>query len=179
MYLGDGHISRYPRTWRMRITLDLQWLRIMLLCADAMEAVFPHNRVALLCEDPRSRCAVASVYSTELVSLFPQHGPGVKHLREIRLTEWQAEIVAADTEHFLRGLIHSDGCRFVNRVRRGRKTYEYPRYNFTNASDDIRKLFTDGCDRLGVEWRRMNARNISVARRDSVARLDEFIGPKR
>jgi hypothetical protein len=63
-------------------------------------------------------------------------------------------------------------------VRVDGKTYEYPRYNFTNASHDIRKLFTDGCDRLGVEWRQMNARNISVARREAVARLDQFIGPK-
>jgi hypothetical protein len=29
-----------------------------------------------------------------------------------------------------------------------------------------------------VHWTRMNARNISVARRDDVALLDTFIGPK-
>ena len=59
------------------------------------------------------------------------------------------------------------------------KQYAYPRYQFCNASDDIRQMFCDACDAVGVEWRRMNARNISVARRASVARLDEFIGPKR
>jgi hypothetical protein len=75
-------------------------------------------------------------------------------------------------------LIHSDGSRFINRVRVNGKSYEYPRYNFTSASDDIRNLFTTTCDQLGVEWRQMNQRNISVARRASVARLDEFIGPK-
>jgi hypothetical protein len=32
---------------------------------------------------------------------------------------------------------------------------------------------------LGIEWRQMNRYNISVARSESVARLDEFIGPKR
>jgi hypothetical protein len=58
------------------------------------------------------------------------------------------------------------------------RTYSYPRYSFTNAADDIRALFTDACDRLQIEWRRMNARDISVARRPSVARLDEFVGPK-
>jgi hypothetical protein len=159
--------------------MDLQWPLIILLCADAMEKVLPGNRVSIYCPDPRSRCVVVSVHSNHLACLFPQHGPGVKHLRRIVLTRWQKEIVQARTELFLRGLIHSDGCRFTNRVRVAGKTYEYPRYNFTNVSDDIRGLFTDGCDRLGVEWRRMNARNISVARRDSVARLDEFIGPKR
>jgi hypothetical protein len=66
----------------------------------------------------------------------------------------------------------------MNRVRTRGAAYEYPRYQFTNASVDIKKLFTDTCDQLGIEWRHMNARNISVARRESVARLDEFVGPK-
>jgi hypothetical protein len=80
---------------------------------------------------------------------------------------------------FLRGLIHSDGCRSTNTIHKGRETYRYPRYQFTNASADIRALFCNACDRLGIAWRRMNARNISVARREAVARMDEFIGPKR
>ena len=76
------------------------------------------------------------------------------------------------------GLIHSDGSRHINRVRHRDRTYEYTRYNFTSASDDIRRIFCAACDQLGVEWRVMNARNTPVARRASVARLDEFVGPK-
>ncbi len=110
--------------------------------------------------------------------LLPQHGPGKKHERLIELTDWQQRVVNAHAKQFLRGLIHSDGCRFINRIRHGNKVYEYPRYNFTNRSDDIRRIFCDTCDLLGVEWRVMNAMNISVAKRASVARLDEFIGPK-
>jgi hypothetical protein len=49
---------------------------------------------------------------------------------------------------------------------------------FVNESADIRELFCRTCDAIGVEWRQMNRNTISVARRDSVARLDEFIGPK-
>jgi hypothetical protein len=79
---------------------------------------------------------------------------------------------------FLRGLIHSDGCRFTNTIRHPKKTYTYPRYNFSNRSDDIRGLFCGACDLLGIEWRVMNAWNISVARRESVACLDELVGPK-
>ena len=78
----------------------------------------------------------------------------------------------------LRGLVHSDGCRFINTVRHGEKTYSYPRYCFSNRSDDIRRIFCDACDQLGIEWRVMNRWNISVARREAVARLDEFVGPK-
>ena len=95
------------------------------------------------------------------------------------LADWQQRVGRTHiAEQFLRGLIHSDGCRFTNTVRHGTKVYEYPRYNFTNRSEDIRRIFCDACDLLGVEWRVMNAWNISVARRASVARLDEFIGPK-
>ena len=78
----------------------------------------------------------------------------------------------------LRGLIHSDGCRCLNIFHHPKKTYSYPRYTFTNRSDDIRRIFCDTCDLLGIEWRVMNAWNISVARRDSVARMDELVGPK-
>jgi len=178
MYLGDGDISQYPRTQRLRISLDMRWPGIIASCAEAMRAVFPENRVAHLHPDPKSRCVVVSVYSNQIACLFPQHAAGPKHLRRIELADWQDELIREESEQFIRGLIHSDGCRFINRVRVGGKTYEYPRYNFTNASDDIRDLFSAACDQLGIEWRRMNRRNISVARRDSVARLDQFVGPK-
>jgi len=58
------------------------------------------------------------------------------------------------------------------------KDYAYPRYQFSNRSDDIRKLFTDTCDRLGVQWRQWTRYHVSVAQRESVAFLDSFIGPK-
>jgi hypothetical protein len=56
--------------------------------------------------------------------------------------------------------------------------YSYPRYQFSNASSDIRQIFCDACDLLDVSWRRMNERNISVARAADVAKLDCIIGPK-
>jgi hypothetical protein len=121
---------------------------------------------------------VVSVYSKRLLCLFPQHGPGLKYLRSIELVPWQQRIVVRQPRQFLRGLIHSDGSRFINHITVKAKTYSYPRYTFSNASEDIRRLFTATCDQLGIEWRQMNARNISVARRESVARLDEFVGPK-
>jgi hypothetical protein len=46
--------------------------------------------------------------------LFPQHGPGPKHLREIRLADSQREIVADHPGLFLRRLFNSDGCRVAN-----------------------------------------------------------------
>ena len=78
----------------------------------------------------------------------------------------------------LRGLIHTDGWRGLNRVRVKGRDYEYPRYQFSNRSDDIRKLYTDTCEKLGIAWTQWTRWHVSVARRDAVARLDEFVGPK-
>jgi hypothetical protein len=99
------------------------------------------------------------------------------------LEDWQREIVDRYPEQFLKGLIHSDGCRTINRFKTklpsGRVAeYEYPRYFFSNLSPDIRELFCAYCDRLGVRWTRSNHRNVSVSHRHSVAILDAFIGPK-
>ncbi len=126
----------------------------------------------------RESCVAVTSHSKQWPCLFPQHGPGRKHLRRIELTSWQEEIVLGDPRPLLRGLIHSDGSRFMNVVRHGRRAYQYPRYCFTNASADIRALFCRYCDLMGIAWRQMNARNISVARREAVAALDEFVGPK-
>jgi hypothetical protein len=56
--------------------------------------------------------------------------------------------------------------------------YVYPRYFFSNQSGDVRDIFCRHCELLGVHWTQSNPRNISISRRDSVARLDEFVGPK-
>jgi hypothetical protein len=178
LYLGDGHIVEFPRrVYRLTVALDAAYPNIVDECRRAIAAVVLGAR-ANVQPQPRSRCVFVAKYSKQWPCLFPQHGPGRKHERAIILSPWQRLLVHRHPELFLRGLIHSDGCRFINAVRHGEKLYTYPRYNFSNASADIRRLFCDACDLLGIEWRVMNARNISVARRASVARLDEFVGPK-
>jgi hypothetical protein len=163
--------------YRLTITLDAKYPGIVSECRKAIEAVMPTGRVGIQVRHGGT-CAWVINSSKQWPCLLPQHGRGKKHERLIELTDWQQTVVQTHARQFLRGLIHSDGCRFTNTVRHGTKVYEYPRYNFTNRSDDIRRIFCDACDLLGVEWRVMNAWNISVARRASVARLDEFIGPK-
>jgi hypothetical protein len=70
----------------------------------------------------------------------------------------------------------------MNRVRRalpgGERWYEYPCYLFTNESTDILRFCGEALDRLEVAWRFAKPDVISVVRRDAVARLDEFVGPK-
>lgn len=71
----------------------------------------------------------------------------------------------------------------MNRVHRplkgGIREYAYPRYFFSNRSRDILRLFTETCASIGVDTRPDGPYMVSVARRDSVAALDSFIGPKR
>jgi hypothetical protein len=78
-------------------------------------------------------------------------------------------------EDFLRGLIHSDGCRIVANDR-GVKSL---RYHFSNKSEDIKDLYCRSLDALGVGWTRPCGRQIAVYRKASVAILDQFIGPQR
>ncbi len=59
-----------------------------------------------------------------------------------------------------------------------RKRYDYPRWQFVNASEDILDLCTWALDLVDVAWRRSGSRVVSVSRREAVARLDELIGPK-
>ncbi len=70
----------------------------------------------------------------------------------------------------------------MNRVRRtladGDHWYEYSRYQFSNKSADILRLCGEALDRFAVAWRFSRPDVISVARREAVARLDEFVGPK-
>ncbi|MET7537062.1 helix-turn-helix domain-containing protein [Streptomyces sp. NPDC005507] len=184
-YLGDGHVSHYSghRVPSLMITCADSWPGIGAETHAAMQAVFPENGV---CRVQRIGCHNIKVYSKHLPCLFPQHGPGKKHERRIALEPWQNEIVDAHPWEFIRGLIHSDGCRITNWTTRlvggERKRYEYPRYFFANKSDDIRKLFTDTLDKVHIQWtslaRGSDPFNISVARKASVALMDTHIGPK-
>ncbi|MEU7005894.1 helix-turn-helix domain-containing protein [Streptomyces sp. NPDC046332] len=185
LYLGDGHIiqNRAMRVPSLSITCANSWPGLIDACVAAMQRVLPRNSASTV---QRAGCQEVKIYSHHLWCLFPQHGPGRKHERKIALEPWQQGIVDAHPWEFVRGLVHSDGCRTTNwttRIVNGeRKRYEYPRYWFTNVSDDIRQLYTDTLDKLGVEWthctRNGKPYNISVARKASVALMDLHVGPK-
>ena len=171
IYLGDGVLSAgRGAVWHLRITMDQRYPEINARVASALSAV-AGRRVSVV---QRLGCIEIGSYWKHWICLLPQHGRGPKHLRPIALADWQHALVALFPDEFVAGLIHSDGCRCVNRV----KGKEYPRYFFTNMSDDIRALFTMGCEQLGIECRPAGHKNISIARRASVERMDRFIGPK-
>jgi hypothetical protein len=176
-YLGDGTVCRVGRSLCLRIHTDAQYPGIIVECCEAIMAI--RGRRPNIRHAPDQRLATIVSYWRAWPCLFPQHGPGRKHRRIIALAAWQVEIVETRPGEFLRGLIHSDGWRGLNRVHVKGRDYAYPRYQFSNRSDDIRQLFVYACEVLGVAWRPWGRYHISVARRDAVALLDEFVGPKR
>jgi hypothetical protein len=183
LYLGDGCISRASDrnkdVWKLRIFCADAWPGLTAECARAMRAIRPDNKIFTV---QKQGCTEVLSTSRHWPCLFPQHGAGKKHLRRIELAQWQQVIVERYPGKFVRGLMHSDGYRGLNRVRQtletGERRYEYPRYLFVNESADILFLCGQTLDRLGVEWRFSKPNTISVAKRDAVARLDEFVGPK-
>jgi hypothetical protein len=181
MYLGDGHISPGPRdVYRLRIFLDSRYPGILQECRTAITECVPDNKVSSFghgsgfAADRRETAVILCAYSKRWALLLPQHGPGKKHERPIILEEWQRDLVAASPERFLRGLIHSDGCRFINT---GSYGWSNPRYSFSNLSDDIRSLFAWACGLLDLHTTRA-PHTVYVSRKADVARMDEFIGPK-
>ena len=184
LYLGDGHVVvRRGRGRDLRLYLDSAYPQVIDEAAGALAALFPPARVCRYDYGNANR-TILQVCHPALLRAFPQHGPGKKHDRKITLGPWQRALTRAEPGALLRGLIHSDGCRCINRFKSklpsGRiAEYAYPRYFFTNYSADIRDIFCEHCDLLGIRWTQSNARNISVSHRKSVAILDEIVGPKR
>jgi hypothetical protein len=182
-YLGDGCLDvQSEGSACLIIVLDSSYPGIVSEVEVAIGRAFPDASVRRHRVNGEHAARVHARHPA-LPFAFPQHGPGRKHLRPISLVDWQLELTRRHPRELLRGLIHSDGCRTVNRfttrLPSGRvANYEYPRYFFSNLSGDIRGIFCDHCDLLGIRWTQSNPRNISIAHRRSVALLDEFVGPK-
>jgi hypothetical protein len=173
LYLGDGYVSTHARgVLRLRVALDLRYQGIISECREAMATIAQDRPIGTV---RKIGCVEVCAYWKHWSCLFPQAGPGPKHRRPIVLEQWQEQVVAAHPDRLLRGFIHSDGWRGVNRV----KNAEYPRYLFSNNSEDILGLFGRACDAFGVRWRRNRWNSISVARAPDVAKLDLVIGPKQ
>lgn len=174
MYLGDGYLATHARdVYCLRISCDAQYVQIIAECGAAMEAIMRCQKANM--QRRPGQCVEVRMYSKHWPCLFPQHGRGRKHERPIVLADWQEEIVCREAEAFLRGLIHSDGCRVVANDRGVASV----RYHFSNRSEDIKDIFCQALDRLSIPWTRPGKKDVAIYRKAGTARLDEFIGPKR
>jgi hypothetical protein len=179
-YLGDRHITTpTANTAALAIYCADDWPGVSEETERAMRAVMPQSNVSRVA---RTGCHALRSNSRHWLCLFPQHGPGPKHTRRVVLEPWQRLVVDEQPGPLLRGLFHSDGCRITNwtqkRTEAGVVRYEYPRYLFSNKSEDILAICETALDSLDIAHRRPRWDMVSVARRAAVARLDEFVGPK-
>jgi len=183
IYLGDGYLANASsRSARLEISLDPRYPKIVRECATAIERLAGIEPNVAVRKTPKGTGLRVAATSEVWVAVFPQHGRGRKHEHAIKLEPWQGAIVDRFPQSFLRGLIHSDGSRCINRfsveLASGPREYAYPRYFFTNLSADIRGLFCKACDALGIRWSRPSHKNVAISERRSVALLDSFVGPK-
>lgn len=179
-YLGDGYLIEHRRgVFNLHVFNDMRYPALNTRIADLMRTVKPGAR-------PHQRVLRGCIATTcgwrHWPCLLPQHGPGRKHLRTLGMAGWQWELVEQHPGAFLRGLFHSDGCRTNNwatRLVAGQpKRYDYPRWQFTNHSAEIRAWCGQALDLVDVPWRASSWRTVSVSTRAGVARLDELLGPK-
>jgi hypothetical protein len=179
-YLGDGCLSPTRTTFVLRVSCDRTYPGII---RDVTSAILDCHPDSTVFHVPVPGAIVVQNTWKHWPCLFPQHGPGRKHERTLRLQDWQREIVTAAPAALVRGLMHSDGCRVDNWARRtvaGRpKRYDYPRWQFVNHSADIRAWCCEALDLLDVPWRASSWKTISVSTRAGVARLDELVGLKQ
>ena len=183
LYLGDGHINDTARSHQLRLYLDARYPDLIDEAWAMVQLVAPDKRPVVRDGQHGPTMKLVCCGWKRWPELFPQYGPGKKHERPIVLEPWQQEIVDEHPWELLRGLLHSDGCRTINRFKTtlpsGRVAeYAYPRWFFSNESADIRGIFCRTCEAVGLRWTQPNRRNISVSHRTSVAALDEHVGPK-
>jgi hypothetical protein len=188
-YLGDGWICSWPRgVYQLRISCDLKYPDIISEIATHIVIVRGVERVGFASKT--GRCIDVNAFWKHWPCVFPQHGVGRKHERRIQLATWQREIVAAHPKLLVRGLIHSDGCRHINEVKRREEKRREEKRLLRRQALPLSPVYVheyigghppdlhDHLDALDVHWTRTTARDISIARREDVAFLDTFVGPK-
>lgn len=177
-YLGDGHITEMARSQRLRVSLDAKYPKVIAELVELLRRSFPANRLGSH-RQHEGTMAVVWIYSKHLGCLFPQHGAGPKHSRPIELEEWQQRLVRDEPWALIKGLIWTDGCRFVNRT----GPHEYPSYAFSNCSEGIVDVLLEASRRVGLKPRvtfelRRRMWHVRFNRRRCAALLDEHVGGK-
>lgn len=172
LYLGDGYINETARTWRLRIFLDIKYSKLNEFIIQELQKLFPKNKVGII--DFKTYWGI-SIYSNKIISLFPQHGEGMKHTRKIKFNDWQNEIIKS--KDFLKGLFHSDGSYYPRTNKKtGKITHSY---DFRNESDDLHKLFKKHCEKLNINCTfSKKPKTTHIYKRDDVEKMVSLIGTK-
>ena len=176
LYLGDGCISKLPRTKTLSIALDIKYKNLNMDVINNFKLLF--NDVKVI--KRKGNCINVRYSNCNLGILFPQDSSGLKCDRKINIEEWQSKIL--DPIEFLRGLIMSDGSYYM---RKSNKKFEY---NFANCSIDIINMVCKCLDILHINYglrylltknkNYHNSYKISIVAKESVDVLHYYIGDK-
>lgn len=143
-YLGDGHISKLPRTYRLRIFCNRKYQDIIDRNKHSLQTLFNTNKINIL-QQLHTQCDEVIVHNKHLDKFFPQHGVGKKHNRDIILLDWQEKIVGDNAEYFIKGLLDSDGCRYKQ------TNVDRMYWQFTNKSLDIINIYIKILNNLNID----------------------------
>ena len=152
LYLGDGCISGTKDTKKFRIFLDDKYPYIIEKAKNNLDLLFPYNTPNT--KHSSEHCIEVYLFNTHLVELFPQHGLGKKHDRDVSLVPWQKQNIEYD--QLALGLFHSDGCYYESLIKNKKdigKDYVYKNYGFKNCSLDIIEIYKECLDNLEIEYR--------------------------
>jgi hypothetical protein len=185
VYLGDGYINLHNTKYgiyKIRITQDIKYPKLIQEYTDSLRCIVSPNVGTVT----KNNTVTVYCYSKNLPSLFPQHGSGLKNSRDVSLCDWQMDIITQFPKQFIRGMLHTDGSRYIT-------SDGYMRYNFTNTSPDIIKVFCLICDTLALHYTRHDRPSITPKTRtpsgsikttitfnkkQDIELLDSFVGPK-
>ena len=168
VYLGDGCISRAPRTFRLEIYMNAKDTRVIRQTADAMRELLPRNRVGFRC---RPSVVVVKLVFESVATTVSTAWAGPQALAADRPRVVAARDRGAASGRFRAGL---------PRLRRvsppaNRSWSQLSRVLVPQPLRGHRDAVATACDLAGLRWRRSNRETITIARRHDVARLDELM----
>lgn len=100
VYLGDGCISPSGGSWALRVALDQAYPGIIESCCDATEEIRGGRRPKPRPDSGGGACVRIDMTWRQWICLFPQHGPGRKHLRKIELVDGSSGSSTRRRTHF-------------------------------------------------------------------------------
>lgn len=125
--IGDGNLSKFPRTIRLRISCDDNYPNLIDRIKRALQKFLPQNKVSQI-KRPRN-CTDVSCYSNQWEELLGWTATGGSKMRQdVRVPQW-IKNNKEYTKHCLRGLFETDGSVYKDRG--------YLMANFTTAIEGL------------------------------------------
>lgn len=149
VYLGDGHIDKMPRTYRLRVSCSTAHQDVIKNQRIALKCLFPNNKISTVypknVDGSFVNCIVLQLYNSNLPNLFLQYGIGNKHDRDVSLKVEQLNLL--DKHLCLAGLVDTDGSVF-------KYSTDKNGIEFSNKSVDIINLYCSLLEEFNISYRR-------------------------